>query len=395
MSRSVLISGASIAGPALAYWLNRYGFAVTVVEKAAAVRGGGYPIDMRGPAVEVLRRMGLAEQARERHVATRRLSFLDADGSVLNSVAPTVITGDEAGHDIELARGDLTSLLYDAVRDDVEFRFSESIAALDDRGDAVDVTFASGRSQTFDLVIGADGLHSKTRSLAFGPEEQFHRYLGYCFAGFTMPNYLGLSHEGMSWAVAGRSASLYAAGNRDGDHVHGFLVFTRADAPFEAFADPAAQRELVASRFEGCGWEVPRMVEAMRSADDLFFDVVSQIHMPVWSKGRVALAGDAAHATSFLSGQGSSLAMIGAYLLAYELADAPHDVAFAAYERRSREFVEANQALATGGSALMSPRTEAEVAARSAALRALDGLPGEEHSEVHNLLTLPPERTTV
>ncbi|MGW4399538.1 FAD-dependent monooxygenase [Amycolatopsis nivea] len=395
MNRSVLISGASIAGPALAYWLNRYGFAVTVVEKAAAVRGGGYPIDMRGPAVEVLRRMGLAEQARERHVATRRLSFLDADGSVLNSVAPTVITGDEAGHDIELARGDLTSLLYDAVRDDVEFRFSESIAALDDRGDGVDVTFASGRNQTFDLVIGADGLHSKTRSLAFGPEEQFHRYLGYCFAGFTMPNHLGLSHEGMSWAVAGRSASLYAAGDRGRDQVHGFLVFTRADAPFEAFADPAAQRDLVASRFEGCGWEVPRMVEAMRSADDLFFDVVSQIHMPVWSKGRVALAGDAAHATSFLSGQGSSLAMIGAYLLAYELADAPHDVAFAAYEQRSREFVEANQALATGGSALMSPRTEAEVAARSGALRALDGLPGAEHSEVHNLLTLPPERTTV
>ncbi|MFE3784178.1 hypothetical protein ACFXPA_39065, partial [Amycolatopsis sp. NPDC059090] len=126
MNRSVLISGASIAGPALAYWLNRYGFAVTVVEKASAVRGGGYPIDMRGPAVEVLRRMGLEETVRARHVDTRRLTFLDGDGGVLNSVAPTVITGDESGYDIELARGDLTSALYDAVRDDVEFRFSES-----------------------------------------------------------------------------------------------------------------------------------------------------------------------------------------------------------------------------------------------------------------------------
>ncbi|WP_406634645.1 FAD-dependent monooxygenase [Amycolatopsis sp. WGS_07] len=393
MSRSVLISGASIAGPALAYWLNQYGFAVTVVEKAAAVRGGGYPIDMRGPAVEVLRRMGLEEQVRERHIATRRLSFLDSDGGVLNSVAPTAITGDEAGYDIELARGDLTSLLYDAVRDDVEFRFSESIAELEDRGDAVDVTFASGRRQTFDLVIGADGLHSKTRSLVFGPEERFHRYLGYCFAGFTMPNYLGLSREGMSWAVSGRSASLYAVGGND--QVHGFLVFTRADAPFSAFADPAAQRELVASRFEDCGWEVPRMVAAMRTADDLFFDVVSQIHMPVWSKGRVALAGDAAHATSFLSGQGSSLALIGAYLLAYELADAPHDVAFAAYEKRSREFVEANQALATQGAVVMSPRTEEELAARNSAFRAMDGLPGESSHEVHTMLTLPPERAAV
>ncbi|PKV96271.1 2-polyprenyl-6-methoxyphenol hydroxylase-like FAD-dependent oxidoreductase [Amycolatopsis echigonensis] len=393
MSRSVLISGASIAGPALAYWLNRYGFAVTVVEKAPAVRGGGYPIDMRGPAVEVLRRMGLEEKARAKHVATRRITFLDADGDVLNSVEPAALTGDAAGYDIELARGDLTGLLYDAVRDDAEFRFSESIAALDDRGSGVDVTFSSGRSQTFDLVIGADGLHSKTRSLAFGPEGPYHRYLGYCFAGFTMPNRLGLSHEGVSWAVAGRMATLYATS--DSDEVHGFLVFTRADAPFSAFADPAAQRDLVASRFEGYGWEVPRMVEAMRTADDLFFDVVSQIHLPVWSKGRVALAGDAAHATSFLSGQGSSLAIIGAYLLAYELADAPHDVAFAAYEKRSREFVEANQALAAGGSAVMSPRTEAETAARNAALRALDGLPGESSSEVHTMLTLPPERATV
>ncbi|WP_037367648.1 FAD-dependent monooxygenase [Amycolatopsis orientalis] len=394
MNGSVLISGASIAGPALAYWLNRYGFAVTVVEKAPAVRGGGYPIDTRGPAVEVLRRMGLEDKARARHVATRRLSFLDADGGVIQGVEPAVLTGDRAGYDIELARGDLTSLLYDAVRDDVEFRFSESIATLNDRGDRVDVTFTSGRSQTFDLVIGADGLHSKTRSLVFGPEERFHRYLGYCFAGFTMPNDLGLSHEGVVWAVPGHSAALYATGDGDGD-MHAFLLFSREDAPFHAFADPRAQRDLVAGYFEGDGWLVPRMVEAMRTADDLFFDVVSQIHLPVWAKGRVALAGDAAHATSFLSGQGSSLAMIGAYLLAYELAEAPHEEAFAAYESRSREFVERNQALATGGAPVMAPRTEAELEARNAALRSMDGLPGEEHNEVHTLLTLPPERATV
>ncbi|WP_409179484.1 FAD-dependent monooxygenase [Amycolatopsis sp. VS8301801F10] len=394
MNGSVLISGASIAGPALAYWLNRYGFAVTVVEKAPAVRGGGYPIDMRGPAVEVLRRMGLEEKARARHVATRRISFLDVDGSLLKGLEPAAVTGDLTGHDIELARGDLTSLLYDAVRDDVEFRFSESIAELDDRGAAVDVRFASGRRQTFDLVVGADGLHSKTRSLIFGPEEQFHRYLGCCFAGFTMPNDLGLSHEGVVWAVPGHSAALYATGDGDGD-MHAFLQFSREDPPFHAFADPRAQRDLVASCFEGDGWLVPRMVEAMRSADDLFFDVVSQIRLPVWSRGRVALAGDAAHATSFLSGQGSSLAMVGAYLLAYELAAAPHDEAFAAYEARSREFVERNQALATDGASVMAPRTQAELEARNAALRSVDGLEGQARGEVYTLLTLPPERAAV
>ncbi|WP_033294621.1 FAD-dependent monooxygenase [Amycolatopsis jejuensis] len=390
MSRSVLISGASIAGPALAYWLSRYGFTVTVVEKASAVRGGGYPIDARGPAVEVLRRMGLLEAARERHVATRRITFLDAGGAQLAQIEPEELTGGVAGQDIELRRGDLTDLLYGAVRDEAEFRFGDSITTLDDHGDGVDVTFRSGLRRTFDLVIGADGLHSNTRTLVFGPEKQFHHYLGYCFAGFTAPNYLGLSHEAVTWTVAGRTATLYATD--DSERMHGFLSFSREDAPLHAFADPAAQRDLVASYFTGDGWEVPRLVETMRSADDLFFDVVSQIRMPVWSKGRVVLAGDAAHATSFLSGQGSSLALIGAYLLAYELADAEHPAAFAAYDRRAREFMTRNQDLAPAGALMLSPRTEEELAARNAALRDPDGLPAETSREVHSNLTLPPER---
>lgn len=230
------------------------------------------------------------------------------------------------------------------------------------------MTFRGGARRTFDLVIGADGIHSHTRGLAFGPEEPYHRYLGHSFAGFTMPNHLGLAHEGRTWNVPGRTAVLYAP--RDGDRVHAFLSFLRPDPPLDAFRDPAAQRDLVAGTFAGYAWEIPRMVAALRDSDDLFFDVVSQIHMPRWSTGRVALVGDAAYAPSFFSGQGSSLALVGAYVLAGELAAGPdHADAYERYERTLRSFVEMNQALATEGSASLSPRTPEDLARRNEALR--------------------------
>ncbi|GAA3912479.1 FAD-dependent monooxygenase [Actinoplanes auranticolor] len=387
MSR-VLISGASIAGPTLAYWLRRYGFEVTVVEKAAVARGGGYPIDIRGTALEVVRRMGILPKLREAHIDTRRLTFLNPDGSVITSVKPDVVVRGVEGRDIEIPRGDLTEILYATVRDEVEFRFDDSIGSLDQRPDGVDVTFRSGAQRTFDLVVGADGLHSNTRRLAFGPEEQFHRYLGHCFAGFTMPNELGLSHEGLAWSRPGRGAAVYAAG--DSGNVHGFLTFSRDEPPYEAFRDPEAQRELVASVFAGDGWQIPRMVAAMRAADDLFFDVISQIRMPRWSTGRVALVGDAAYAPSFLTGQGTSLGLVGAYMLADALATgADQEAAFAAFENTTRSFVEMNQDLVGEGDSTLFPRTEEALAKRNEMLRGLDSLPPDEGRPEHSALTLP------
>ncbi|MET8143804.1 FAD-dependent monooxygenase [Sphaerisporangium sp. NPDC005288] len=384
----VLVSGASIAGPALAYWLNRYGFEVTVVEKASAVRGGGYPIDIRGTALEVVRRMGVLPALQAAHVDTRRITFLAPDGSVIAAVDAQPVAGGAAVRDLEVRRGDLTEILYGAIRDEVEFLFDDTIAALDDRADGVDVTFRSGEQRVFDVVVGADGLHSHTRGLVFGPEARFHRYLGYCFAGFTMSNDLGLSREGVVWNTPGRGAALYAVG--DGDTVHGFLSFSRPEPPFEAFRDPAAQRDLVASIFAGDQWEVPRLVTAMHAADDLFFDVVSQIRMPRWSAGRVALAGDAAHAPSFLTGQGSSLALVGAYLLAGELAtDRDHTAALIAYEQRARAFVEMNQALVTEGDATLIPGTEEALARRNRMLRGLTVMPAAEGRPAYSALTLP------
>lgn len=391
----VLISGASIAGPALAYWLDRYGFEVTVVEKAAAVRGGGYAIDIRGTAREVVERMGLMPRLRAAHVDSQRITFVDAAGETVGSLAPEQMTGGEVGLDLEVRRGDLADALYSPLRDRVEFLFGDSIASLDDDGEAVHVVLDSGARRSFDVVIGADGLHSNTRRLVFGPEEPFHRYLGHVFAGFTLPNDFGLAHEAVIWNEPGRSAVLYA--HEPAQSLHGFLTFTREIPPFDAFRDPKAQRELVTERFPERVWHLPRLVEAMREADDVFFDVVSQIHLDTWSHGRVALAGDAAHATSFLSGQGSSVSLVGAYVLAGELAaHTDHGEAFAAYERRMRPFAERNQALATSGGTVVTPTTREQLNARNAVLRDPDAAAktmatagAEEGRAAHSGLELP------
>ncbi|MEQ6026027.1 FAD-dependent monooxygenase [Streptomyces salinarius] len=368
---TALVSGASIAGPVLAHWLNRHGYAVTVVEKARTIRSGGYPIDVRGPALDVVERMGLLPRLRDAHIDLRRLTFLDADGGEITSLHPHAVTGGATGRDLEVRRGDLTDALYTAVRDDVEFLFDDSVATLDQTGHGVDVTFRGGGSRTFDLVFGADGMHSRTRELVFGPEERFHRYLGHCFAVFTMPNSLGLSHETVMWNTPGRTAALYAVG--DDDEVHAFLNFARPHPPHDAFGDPRAQRDLVAEVFADAGWKVPDILAALDDADDLFFDAVSQIRMPRWSSGRVALVGDAAHAPSFLTGQGTSLALIGAYRLAGALADADHTAGFAAYERGARDLVTRTQDRVGAGGGTLFPTTAEALEQRNERLRALSG----------------------
>jgi 2-polyprenyl-6-methoxyphenol hydroxylase-like FAD-dependent oxidoreductase len=386
--RTVLISGASISGPALAYWLHRSGFAVTVVEKAGALRDGGYPIDVRGTAIEVARRMGILPQLRDAHIDSRRYTFLNADGSEVASLNPHAVAGSAEGQDLEVRRGDLATILYATVRDDVEFLFGDSIDTLDQTEQGVDVTFHSGQRRTFDLIVGADGMHSHTRESLFGPEDRFHRYLGYCFAIFTMPNAFGLSRELMMWNTPGKAAALYAVGGDD--ELHAFLIFHQPEPPFDVLRNPDAQRDLVATIFAGAGWEVPGMVSALRDADDLFFDTAGQIRMPRWSSGRAALVGDAAYAPSFLTGQGSSLALVGAYMLASALAtNRDHTAAFAAYERDVRGFVAMNQALVDDGAATLFPTTAQALEQRNSMLRDLVTMPSATARPAHSALTLP------
>ncbi|MDN3263808.1 FAD-dependent monooxygenase [Streptomyces sp. CSDS2] len=388
MRRTVLISGAGVSGPALAYWLHRSGYVVTVVEKAGAPREGGYPVDIRGTALEVVRRMGIAHRLREAHVDSRRVTFLDADGGEIASLTPHTVAGGVEGQDLEVRRGDLAAILHALVRDDVEFLFNDSIDTLDQSGQGVDVTFRSGRRRTFDLVAGADGTHSHTRARLFGPGEQFHRYLGYCFALFTMPNTFGLSREVVVWNTPGRAAALYAVA--DNDELHAFLAFHQPRPPAGVLHSPDAQRDLVARVFAGAGWEIAGLVRALRDAEDLFFDTAGQIRMPHWSSGRVTLVGDAAYAPSFLTGQGTSLALAGAYMLAHALAThQDHTAAFTAYERGMRGFAAMNQALAGNGAATLFPTTARALEQRDTVLRGLVTMPSTTARPAHSALTLP------
>lgn len=388
---TVLISGASIAGPTLAFWLHRYGFEVTIVEKASAPRGGGYPIDVRGTAIEVVRRMGVLPRLQAANLHIERFTFLDADGGTVASLSPYEVTGSVEDQDLELGRGELTAALYAAVRDDVEFLFDDSIDTLEEHPDGVDVAFRSGARHGFDLVIGADGMHSRTRRLQFGAEEQFHRYLGYAFGVFTMPNTLGLSHELTLWNTPGRAAALYATGSSE-DVLHAFVNFYRPDPPREVLQDHEAQQALISEIYAQAGWEVPAILRAMQDAEDLFFDTAGQIRMPNWSKGRVALVGDAAYAPSFLTGQGSSLAIVGAYMLAASLAEnQDHAAAFRAYERDTRDFVMQNQALVDTGGAPLFPITASALEQRNNALRGQVAMPPSTGNPAHSALTLPVE----
>jgi 2-polyprenyl-6-methoxyphenol hydroxylase-like FAD-dependent oxidoreductase len=393
--RNVLISGASIAGPALAFWLARYGIDVTVVEKAPSLRGGGYPIDVRGTAIEAVQRMGLYAQMRAAHVDAQSIGFVDVNGAVVARINPEAITGGVRGKDIEIRRGDIATTLYAATKDTANYRFNDSIAALEEHADGVNVTFVGGDMGTYDIVIGADGLHSNIRSLMFGHESQFERYIGFCFAGFTIPSTFGLDRGALVYTLPGRNAVIYAID--EGSPAYAFLVFKYPTSPFRKSLTDADKRDLTARMFESVnGWIVQQMVEAMRQANDLFFDSVSQIYMPAWSKGRVVLAGDAAHATSFMSGQGSSMALVGAYVLAGEIATkADHASAFAAYEKLVRPFVELNQALVEEGKRIMIPDTQAEIDARNEMFRKMAAETGgkvlerDSSRQIHSALTLP------
>jgi 2-polyprenyl-6-methoxyphenol hydroxylase-like FAD-dependent oxidoreductase len=389
--RRVLISGASIAGPATAYWLDRHGFDVTLVEKAATIRLGGYPIDLRGVAMDVAERMGLRPALLDAHIDSQRATFVDGDGKEIIALDPEWIHGGVPGRDVEVARGELASLLSDLTLNRVRRRFNNSIAALEDDGAGVDVTFDDGSRERFDIVIGADGVHSNTRALTFGDEVQFSKPIGFCFAGFSIPNALGLDREALISNVPGRMVAIYAAGSCP-EKVFVLMAFAHPYRLGREGRDPAFQRGLTAKAFAGASWQVPELLRAMETADDLYFDHVEQIRMPAWTLGRVALVGDAAYAPSFLTGQGSSLALTGAYVLASELARHPdHRGAFAAYERKLRPFIALNQATVAEGMVGMIPATAEQLEQRSLGLKEVAGtsaLDGDTARPEHSALDL-------
>ncbi|GAB3891397.1 FAD-dependent monooxygenase [Kibdelosporangium lantanae] len=338
----VLVTGASIAGPALAHWLRRRGAEVTVVERAPGLRPGGQAVDARGVTKEVIRRMGLDAAIRAACTETAGAYTVDANGKVLETFNADDHGGDGFISDIEILRGDLSQVLYDDTRDGVEYVFGDRIAELTQDADGVDVTFESGDRRRFDLVVGADGLHSSLRAMVFGPHEQFVRHLGHVLAFYSVPNEFGLDRWLMEYQESGRSTALRPI--RDATRAMAMFSFT-ADGHDVDYRDVDAQKRLLRERMAGFGWLTQDILKHLDDTPDFYLDQVAQVVLDGWSRGRVGLLGDAAFSSSPLSGQGTGLALVGAYLLAGELAAANWDpeVAFANYERQMRPFVEANQ----------------------------------------------------
>ncbi|WP_405485714.1 FAD-dependent monooxygenase [Nocardia sp. NBC_00511] len=371
-SKTVLISGASIAGPALAYWLHRYGFTVTVVEQAPSLREGGYKVDIRGAAMDVIERMGLTGEIRKASTDMRGGAWVDANGKTLTTLGPDLI-GMRAPGDDEVLRGDLARILFDATKSGVEYLFGDSITGMVEHAEGVEVRFGHAAARMFDLVIGADGMHSATRRTVFGPEEQFVRSTGMAVCAYTVPNDLGLDRWELVHPTPGHVVQAYSTA---GAAAKAQFIFP-APEQLPDRRDVAGQQRLVSDVFADSGWETPGLLAAMPNSPDFYFDSVDQIHLDTWSRGRIALIGDAAWCPSPLSGQGTSMALVGAYVLAGELkaAHGDHRAAFLAYREALRPYVTENLALGWKNATDMVATTPGTLKVHITAIKVMRYLP--------------------
>ncbi|MDQ6598150.1 FAD-dependent oxidoreductase [Bacillus salipaludis] len=364
----VLISGASIAGPALAYWLHRYGFDVTVIERAPSLRPGGYGVDIRGAAITVLKRMGIFDQVFDADTNISGVYFVNSKGKIEGQISEASM-GNQKGLDIEIMRDDLSNILFDLTKNTTNYIWGDSITAIHETETGAEVQFIHNKPQTFDLVIGTDGLHSNVRTLTFGDEAQFKRTLGCYISIFTLENYLNLDHRQLLYTVPGKTVGMYSA--RDNTEARGMFLFQSNELEYDRH-DTEYQKNLVENAFVGqSGWETLPLLKSMKEATDFYFDEICQIHIQTWSKGRVTLVGDAAFGPSPLSGQGSSLALVGAYVLAGELKAANGDYAraFVAYEQEMRKFVEKNQKIGRIAAGSMIEKSNFKIFLRNLILR--------------------------
>ncbi|GAA4101490.1 FAD-dependent monooxygenase [Nonomuraea soli] len=320
---TVLISGASIAGPALAYWLARDGATVTIVEKAPALRPGGQAVDFKGEThMELLSRMGILEEVRRRQTGGTDVTFVSRDGEPL-----AVMPGEFTGGDLEILRGDLSEILYDLTSPTCEYVFGDSITSLTETASGVHVTFEKGAPRTFDLVVGADGIHSNVRNLAFGPEKDYVKHLNYYYALVDMAP---ITHEAVGYNEPGRMVQL------GGSKAPTFFVFSSPELTYDRYSADE-QKRILLDAYRGLGWRGPEILAALAGASNVYLDSIGHVEIDRYSTGRVVLIGDAGYAHT-LGGIGTGLALTAAYVLAGELSQADHRTAFGRYEEILRSF---------------------------------------------------------
>jgi 2-polyprenyl-6-methoxyphenol hydroxylase-like FAD-dependent oxidoreductase len=375
-SREVLISGASIAGPTLAWWLCRSGFTPTVVEQTPELRAGlgGHAVDLFGPAVDVAEWMGILPQVLAARTQTDQVTLEHPGRSPAEVDLGQLVAGISDRH-VEIMRGELTSILHQATRDDVEYRFGDWIRSLDQHGDGVEVSFEHGPPRRFGLVVGADGLHSGVRRLTFGDEAPLRHWLGGYLGVFSLPNYRGLDGRMVAYSAPDRSVAMYPV--RQTGQARALFLFRTAQELSYDHRDLDRQRRLLAEAFTQDGWEVPRLLAELEHAPDFYFDSISQIRMPSWSSGRVTLVGDAGYCPGPAVGGGTALAVVGAQVLADELRAAGGDpaAAFPSYETRMREAVQRFRTIGPTVMKTLIPATPFQVWLTTQALRLVPRLP--------------------
>lgn len=356
-ARTILIAGVGIAGPTLAFWLRAGGFLPTLVERSPSLRTGGYVIDFWGLGYDIAARMGLRDEIERIGYHVRELRMVDDLGRRIAGFGTQVFSELTGGRYVTIGRSDLSRLLFDRVRDTCECSFDDAIVEFEQHMDGVDVRFASGKTRQFDLLIGADGLHSSIRKLGFGPQERFEKKLGYSVAAFEVAGYRP------------RDEAIYVVHTAPGQQLSRFALHDDRTLFLFVFAGDGdtptggigldAQKAILHDRFRRCGWESPQILAELDRAQELYFDRVSQIAMDRWSQDRVALIGDAAFCISLLGGQGSALAMTAAYVLAGELAGCAgrHGAAFRNYEDLLRSYITAKQRSALRFAGFFAPKS--------------------------------------
>jgi 2-polyprenyl-6-methoxyphenol hydroxylase-like FAD-dependent oxidoreductase len=367
INKTVLISGAGIAGSTLAYWLARRGFTPTVVEHSRSVRSSGNPVDVRGEAVDVAEQMGVLAELHESATQVTGLRFVNRTGAQVAHLDLKPAIRASGAREVEVPRADLARVLLEVGRNEAEFIFDESITSLVQDDDGVDVRLSSGAERRFDLVIGADGLHSGVRNLAFGAAHEAVHYQG-LFVG-TLPlgpdSVVADRHEVEMYNEPGISASIHPGA---GKPIAAF-IFRSPERPDFDHRDTVQHKAILSEHYSEAGWQVPALLKLAQAADEFYFDAVSQVRLKSWSLGRVALLGDAASSVS-LFGEGSSLAIIGAATLAETLAShSDHTSAFDSYERTHRALVEPKQRGVRQAARLLVPSSRVGIASRNAAVR--------------------------
>lgn len=366
--RTVLIAGVGIAGPTLAYWLRAAGFKPTLVERAPALRGSGYVIDFWGLGYDIAERMGLMEDIERIGYHVQEMQVVGDRGQRVTSFGTKVFDELTGGRYITLARSGLSRLLFEKASERTETLFDDEIADLREHKDGVQVQFKRAGERRFDLVVGADGLHSEIRSLAFGPQDRFEKHLGYAVAALEVRGYRPRNEDAyLMYSQPGRMLGRFTQHN---DRTLFLFVFATDGGPLPAALDQ--QKAMLREIYRDGKWETPQILDELDRGQELYFDSVSQIRMERWSQGRVVLVGDAAFCVSLLAGQGSALAMISAYVLAGELARAndQYEIAFSRYEGLLHDYIDTKQKGAERFAGALAPKTGRGLWFRNQVIRA-------------------------